>query len=132
MRLHKLTFAALTALALGCAAPAYAQEADMNAFSAACTGAQTFLIGEELPPGVDGVKLMEALCGCVVADFKVLPQVDVDLLTTDLLQTSTDATHAAHADYQALQERAGEGLAACFGSAEVVALLPADPAAPAQ
>ena len=130
MRLQKLTFAALIALALGAAAPAYAQESDMTAFSQACVGAQAFLVGE-LPPEVDTTKLMTALCGCVAADFKVLPQADVDMLTSDLNQTATDETHAAHPDYAALEQRAGEGLGTCFASAEILALLPPPPAEPA-
>jgi hypothetical protein len=138
MRLHRLTFAALTALALGCAAPAYAQEADMTAFDEACAGAQTFLVGE-IPADVDSAKLMTALCACVSTAFKTMPQADIDMLVTDLKQTSTEETHAAHPDYGTLQQRAGEGLGTCFGSAEVLALLPpppaeapAEPAAPAQ
>lgn len=128
MRLNKLALAAMIAATLGASGPAMAQTADMTAFNTACAGSQEFLVGE-VPAGVDAPALMTALCACVATSFATFPQAEIDMLTTDLAQTSTDETHAAYPEYAALQQKAGTALGACFASPDVAALLPAVPAA---
>lgn len=103
--------------------------ADFGTFSASCMGAAEFLLGET-PPGIDEVSILTPLCGCLVTSFADLSQADVDVLATDLRGESTDASHAAHGDYQRLLERAGTGLQACFTSPEVTAAMDAAQPAP--
>ena len=140
--MSRLAFAALMAAAVLAVIPAVqAQDtpADMTAFSEACAGAATFLLGE-VPEGTDPATILTPLCACLDTGFKGEPQKDVDILAADLRGEGTDELHAAHGSYEAVEEKAREVLNACYATPEVMALMappenppPADPAAtPAQ
>jgi hypothetical protein len=141
----RFTLAAVLAVTLFAAAPgAGAQEtpaapaapAELAAFNTACLGAQQFLLGE-VPAGVDAASILTPLCGCLGTALKDLPQKDVDVLAADLRGEGTKEAHEAHGSYQQVEDKARDGLNACFSSPEVSAALaaaqpaPAAPASPA-
>ena len=137
--MSRLAFAALMAAAVLAVIPAVqAQDtpADMTAFSEACAGAATFLLGD-VPEGTDPATILTPLCACLDTGFKDQPQKDVDILAADLRGEGTDELHAAHGSYEAVEEKARDVLNACYATPEVMSLMappenppPADPAAP--
>jgi hypothetical protein len=138
--MSRFAFAALMAASMLAAIPAaQAQDtpADMAVFNAACAGAAEFLLGD-VPEGTDPATILTPLCACLDTGFKDSPQKDVDILAADLRGEGTEEAHAAHGDYEAVEERARDVLNACYASPEVMALMappenpsPVDPAAPA-
>lgn len=125
--------AAATALALLWLPVARAEAADTTKFSAACLGAQEFLL-TDIPDGVDPDAVLAKLCSCLLTEFSGFSQPEIDILATDLDGTATEDTHKAFPDYATLQSKAGDGLNRCFETKEVTDLLnapaPATPAAP--
>ena len=71
----RTAFAVLAgALTLALAAPVSAETpADFTNFTAACLGAQHFLIGE-LPAGTDPATILTPLCTCIVTAFAPFSQ----------------------------------------------------------
>ncbi|MGV3491479.1 MAG: hypothetical protein ACO1OG_09170 [Devosia sp.] len=132
----RVSLAAVAALACLFTAPAAMAQstADLTAFNAACTGGESFLIGQ-LPEGTDTALITTPLCACLAQSFGTLPQADVDMLTADLTGAATDETRAASPNYPALAQTAQAGLQACMQSPEVVAAfeaaLPPEPVEPA-
>jgi hypothetical protein len=117
-------------LTLALAAPVSAQTpADFTKFSEACQGAQAFLIGD-LPEGTDPKTILTPLCACITTAFAPFTQQEVDVLAADLRGESTEESHAAFADYAALETKARDGLTSCFSKPEIQSLMPAAPAAP--
>jgi len=131
--MNRLALAALMAASVLALAPgARAQDAapaDLTGFNAACAGAQQFLLGE-VPEGIDPTTILTPLCGCLDTQFKDFAQKDVDILAADLRGEGTEEAHAAHGDYAAVEEKARDGLNACFASPEVRAAMPEAPATP--
>lgn len=121
--------AAALALTAALALPAAAQTASTEAFTASCLAAGPFLIGE-VPAEVDAATILTPLCSCLVAEFSGFPQAEIDVLAADLAGTSTEESHAAFGDYEALEDKARAGLTKCFDAPEVRAALDAA-AAPA-
>jgi hypothetical protein len=136
---------ALAGLALSLAMPqALAQSADFTRFDGVCIEGTSFFLGP-LPEGVDPKVLLTPLCGCLKGEFAPLPQADLDMLTSDIEGTSTEATQQAFGNYPALLEAAAAGLQVCYGNPDFLAAVqsypqmlpqdepatPADPAAPA-
>lgn len=129
-RLALAAVMAVSVLALAPGARAQDAPADFTAFTAACTGAQQFLLGN-IPPGIDATKILTPLCGCLNTQFKDFPQKDVDILAADLRGEGTEEAHTAHGSYAAVEEKARNALNTCFASPEVQAAMPEAPAAPA-
>lgn len=139
--MSRFTLAALMAVSILVAIPAVqAQDApaDLSGFNAACAGAELFLLGE-VPEGTDATSILTPLCGCLATGFGDLPQADIDILAIDLRGEGTEELHAAHGDYQAVEDKARDVLNTCYASPEVMALMappenpsPADAEAPAE
>lgn len=132
---RKLLASALSIVAIvaaGLAGPSLAADpANFDKFQATCLTADAMLLGE-VADGFDTAAVMTPLCSCLVTTFAAFTQPEVDVLTSDLDGTATEASHAAYADYAALSSRAGDGLQACFSSDEVTAVLSAQPGATTQ
>ena len=91
--------------------------ADMTRFEAACHGSGGLLqvIGgttEQATP------IRTTLCDCLsVALGPQLTTADADILAQDLDGTATEASRAAHANYQEAESRAGAAFDSCFATA---------------
>ena len=99
--------AAAAVIGLLFSTPAMAQVADTAPFIEACTAV-----------GPDAFGLADAaqsvtFCGCVAADLSSRPQADLDVLAADLKGTSTEASHAAHGNYEAVEEAARDSVNKC-------------------
>jgi hypothetical protein len=88
--------------------PSHAQAADTAPFVAACEGSAIAFLGE------GNEASLPDFCGCLATQFSARPQADIDLLTKDILGTSTDSDRAAHGAYQALEQAARDTTNACF------------------
>ncbi len=133
--MSRLALAALLAVSVLAAAPVvHAQDTatDLAGFSEACAGAEVFLLGE-VPEGTDAASILTPLCACLATGFGELPQADIDILATDLRGEGTDEMHAAHGNYEAVEETARDVLNACYASPEISALMvPPENEAPAE
>ncbi len=100
--------AAAALLGLLLTAPASAQVADTAPFLEACTvaGPEAF--------GLSTAEQAGAFCGCLAADLSTRPQADLDILASDLKGESTEATHAAHGSYEAVEEAARDSVGKCL------------------
>lgn len=130
-----MLFRALPAAALVFASllaqPSFAQAAsDMAPFTEACKGAAMYLL-PDAPEGTDTAPVMALLCDCIVKGFAEFPQNEIDVLAADLRGESTEDTHKAFGDYQALSTKAGAVVQACFADPAVVAAKTAAGVAPA-
>jgi hypothetical protein len=130
IRVSALAIAAI--LTAGFAAPSVAADpTNFDKFQTSCLSADALLLGD-VGTGFDTAAVMTPLCSCLVTQFSGFTQPEVDMLTTDLDETSSEASHAAYADYAALSSRAGNGLEACFASDAVTAVMSAQPGAATQ
>src|SRR5690349_14963667 len=91
---------------------AMAQTTDTGPFLEACTAA-----GPEAFGLADAAQLT-SFCGCLATGLSTRPQADLDILASDLKGDSTEATHTAHGNYEAVEEAARDVVNACL--AEVV------------
>ena len=115
--MSRILAAAVAALLL-MAAPAHAQVADTGPFVAACNSEGGKFFGLESDDAVG------ALCTCLAGEFSARPQADVDILTKDLVQQSTDADHAAHGSYEAVEEAARDSVDKCAAGLTAAAETP--------
>lgn len=93
--------------------PAAAQATD--AFTAACNanpGFFSFSV-KGLENDADG---LSRLCSCLVAEFATYPETDLELLTKDVAETSTDEDRAAYGDYTSLEIKARDAVDKCAGA----------------
>lgn len=85
---------------------------NFEAFTAACQGQQGMLFYvEDAPAGP--TPAIERLCGCVAGELGDASQSDIDLLTKDLLGTSTDTERMAYETYEDLSAFAGQAVTSC-------------------
>lgn len=88
--------------------PSQAQTTDTAPFVAACEANGAPFLGDG-----NEAQLPE-FCGCLATEFGARSQSDIDLLTKDILGTSTEADRAAHGAYGALEEAARASTDMCF------------------
>lgn len=100
--------AAAAVIGLLFATPAMAQVADTVPFVEACTA-----VGPEAFGLADAAQ-SAAFCGCLGTELSSRPQADVDVLLADLKGTSTEASHAAHGNYEAVEEAARDSVNKCI------------------
>lgn len=89
---------------------------NFDAFEAACRAQEGMQFVVANAPA-EGTPAIDRLCGCLVGKLSGVSQADIDILTKDLLATSTEAERAAHANYADLSRNAGVAVGEC---AEVV------------
>lgn len=89
---------------------------DFGAFEAACRTQEGMLSYVEAAPLTEPPAI-NRLCGCMVESLGDLAQPDIDILTRDLLGTSSQDERTAHASYPALSERAGRAVLSCADKA---------------
>jgi hypothetical protein len=129
--LFRVLPAAALVLATFIVQPAFAEAAaEMAPFTEACKGAAMYLL-PDAPEGTDTAPVMAPLCDCIVKGFAQFPQGEIDVLAADLRGESTEDTHKAFGDYQALSTKAGAVVQACFADPAVVAAKTAAGATPA-
>jgi len=109
--------AAAALLGLILTAPAAAQVTDTAPFLEACNAVEPEGFGLDASQG-------PAFCGCLATGFSSRSQADLDILAADLRGESTAETHAAHGNYEELEEAARDAVDACV--AEVTEAATAD------
>ena len=100
--------AAAAMIGLLFATPATAQVADTAPFVDACTAA-----GPEAFGLADAAQAT-TFCGCLGTELSSHPQADIDVLLADIQGTSTEASHAAHGNYEAVEEAARDSVNKCI------------------
>lgn len=100
--------AAAAVLGLLFATPAMAQVADTAPFVEACTA-----VGPEAFGLADAAQ-STAFCGCLGTELSSRPQADIDVLLADLKGTSTEVSHAARGNYEAVEEAARDSVNKCM------------------
>lgn len=101
-------FAAAAVIGLLFATPAMAQVADTAPLVEACTA-----VGPEAFGLADATQA-SAFCGCLGTDLSSRPQADIDILLADIKGESTEASRAAHGNYEAVEEAARDSVNKCM------------------
>ncbi len=113
--------AAAALLGLLMTAPVSAQVSDTAPFLGACNaaGSEAF--------GLADAAQATAFCDCLAKGLSSRPQADLDVLAADLRGESTEATHTAHGNYEAVEEAARDVVDSCLADVTAAAAPAADP-----
>lgn len=141
MGLRFLALGSALAVSILAGTPASSQDwvLDLTPFTQACRGhlgMQSMVAGQR----ADGAAPIDRLCNCFATNLGDINQTDADLLTKDLLGTTTDAERMSYGTYDALSAYASQVLDICMvsegfrvaaGGAPGATPAPVPPAAPA-